>query len=344
VSKFSVHGYTMYDVLVQHDPLQFNAAYEAMVQLKAGSTSLFMVKLRGQLIGPSPMHVSGKATFGILWWDYTVSFDKTLARGERPPLPAPIDAGELLLVALRDRGNWSHELTASDRALVTLRAEPAGNDIVIHPLSGLSVRQRVLPLNREIARFGSARPSGAREFRITEPRVNGQGVDLAPVSEYFAPAQFFDIPDDQKLSGPSFELMAAGVRIGTDRVGFGAPVAADLSYEEIIVDSAAKPAPGTDTTSSRLDAASLFVQVQWGAASQSPIRRAGVAKYRAAGIGVRMLEERFAIVQADDTAKPSIATNLTFSEARAALQRMRRANPTALSEFSVVAEAQEANR
>lgn len=238
----------------------------------------------------------------------------------------------------------SHELTASDRALVTLREEPAGNDIVIHPVSRLSVRQRVLPLNREIARFGSARPSGAREFRITEPRVNGQNADLAPVPEYFAPAQFFDMPDDQKLSGPSFELMDAGVRIGTDRVGFGAPVAADLSYEEIIVDTAAKPEPSTPSTPSRLDAASLFVQVQWGAANESAVRKAGAAKYRAAGIGVRMLEERFAIVQADDTAKPAAATNLTFSEARAALRKMRRVNPTALSEFSVVAEAQEANR
>lgn len=343
VSKFSVQGYALFDVLIQHDPLQFDAAFEAMVQLKAGSTNLFMVKLRGQLIGPSPMHVSGKATFGILWWDYTVSFDKTLARGEKPPLPAPINAGELLLAALRDRGNWSHELTASDRALVTLREEAAGNDMVIHPLSRLSIRQRVVPLNREIARFGSARPSGAREFRITNPLVNGHDADLKYVSEYFAPAQFFDMPDNQKLSGPSFELMDAGVRIGSDRVAFGAPVVADLSYEEILVDSVAKdeapPAPP-----SRLDAVSLFVQAQWGAANQSAARKAGAAKYRATGIGVKIVEETFTIVQANDTAKPPAATNMTFSQAKAALQIMRRANPAALSEFSVIAKAQEANR
>lgn len=111
------------------------------------------------------------------------------------------------------------------------------------------------------------------------------------------------------------------------------------------MDSSAKPGQSTGTTTPiRLDAASLFVQVQWGAANQSAVRKAGAAKYRAAGIGVRMIEERFAIVQADDTAPPAAAINLTFSEARAALQNMRRVNPRALSNFSVVAETKEATR
>jgi hypothetical protein len=344
VSKFSVQGYSTYDVLVQHDPLQFNAAYEAMVQLKAGSTNLFMIRLRGQLIGPSPMHISGKATFGILWWDYTVSFDKTLARGERPPLPAPVDASVLLLNALRDRGNWSHEVGAADRALVTVREQAAGDEIVIHPLSSLSVRQQVLPLNREIARFGSARPSGAREFRITEPRLNGHAMDLTPVSEHFAPAQFFDMPDDQKLSAPSFELMTAGIRIGSGRVAFGAPIAADLGYEEIIVDSSAKPEPIPPAPPARLDAESLFVQIQWGAANHSAVRRAGRAKYHADGIAVSLIEPRFAIARTDDTSQPAAAKNLSFSEAKAALRQMRRSNPAGFSLMQVVHQAEEVTR
>jgi hypothetical protein len=207
------------------------------------------------------------------------------------------------------------------------------------------VRQRVLPLNREIASFGSARPSGAREFRITEPRVNGQARDLTPVSEYFAPAQFFDMPDDQKLSGPSFEMMAAGIRIGAGRVAFGAPVAADLGYEEIFVDSAAKSEPAAPPQPpTRLDAQSLFVQVQWGAANQSAARKAGRAKYRAEGIAVSIVEPQFAITATDDTAQPPAAANLTFSEAKAALRQMRRANPAAFSLMQVIPQAQEVKR
>jgi hypothetical protein len=152
------------------------------------------------------------------------------------------------------------------------------------------------------------------------------------------------MPDDQKLSAPSFELMTAGIRIGTDTAAFGAPVAANLSYEEIIVDSAANTESETPPTSNRLDAQSLFLQVQWGAANQSAARKAGAAKYRATGIGVTIVEQRFAIVPSEDTTAAPVATNLSFSEAKAALRTMRRANPAAFTELNVVAETQGANR
>jgi hypothetical protein len=207
------------------------------------------------------------------------------------------------------------------------------------------VRQRILPLNREIARFGSARPSGAREFRITEARVNGVFLEVIPVSEYFAPAQFFDMPDDQKLSGPSFELMAAGVRISSDRVLFGTPVAADLGYEEIIVDSAAEPEPSAPPSPPvRLDVQSLFVQVQWNAANRSAVQRGGIAKYRGKGISITVVEPKFAIARADDTAPPAAARNLSFSEAKATLRNMRGTNPATFRLMNVIPEAEEVTR
>lgn len=327
ISKFSIHGYLSYDVLVQHDPLLFNAAFDAKVQLKVGSTNICMVRLTGQLIGPSPLHVRGSATFGILWWDYTISFDKTLAKGERPPIPEPIDASALLVAALREPGNWSHELTGADRALVTVRTTTS-SELVIHPLSHLSVRQRVLPLDRQIDRFGNARPSGARLFRITEAKINGQSRPLEPVSEFFAPAQFQDMPDDQKLSGPSFEQMPAGVRIGTDRVAFGAPIAADLGYEEIVVDATAPPSPPASSPGPLvpLAAEALSMQVQWGAAHHSIARRVGRAKYRAAGIAIAVTEPSFAVANTDDTSQ-IMAKNLTYSEAKAAMASLRRTDP-----------------
>lgn len=346
VSKFSVQGYALFDVLVQHDPLQFNAAIEAMVQLKAGSTNLFMIRLRGQLIGPSPMHISAKATFGILWWDYTVSFDKTLAAGERPPLPAPVDASALLLTALRDRGNWSYEVADGDRALVTLRDQAAtDNEILIHPLSALSVRQRVLPLGRALDRFGAARPSGAREFHITEPRVNGNSRELGSLTEYFAPAQFFDMPDDEKLSAESFEMMAAGIRISGPGAVFGSPIRADLGFEEIIVDSASpSETDKLEQEPTRLDAASLYIQVQWGAANQSAVRNAGRAKYRGEGIAVSIVEQRFAISRNDDNTQPPASTNLTYSEARAELRKIRRTDPMAYRLLQVIPQTEREER
>ncbi|WP_413935685.1 DUF6603 domain-containing protein [Nitrospira sp. BLG_1] len=329
ISKFSVHGYVSYDVLVQHDPLQFNAAFDAKVQLKIGSKNLLMVRLRGELIGPSPLHIRGSATFGFLWWDYTVSINKTLAQGEKPPIPEPVDAEALLLAALRDPANWSHELTDTDRALVTVRNAEPNTELVIHPLSRLSVRQRVLPLDREISRFGVARSSGTRLFRITEARVNSQVKSLEPVTEFFAPAQFLDMPDDQKLSGPSFERMPAGIRVGTNRVVFGASITADLDYEEIVVDSAmnVKPDP-TFQSSVRLTAPALSMQVQWGAAKQSRAQRLGRAKYRSAGIAVKFMEPHFEIASTEDTSQVMVR-HLTFSEAKTTMAKLQRKSPSA---------------
>ena len=132
------------------------------------------------------------------------------------------------------------------------------------------------------------------------------------------------MPDDQKLSGPSFEMMTAGIRIGSDDVAFGAPVAADLGFEEIVVDSASPPEPPAPPPApTRLDAQALFVHAQWGAAGQSDAQRVGRAKYRGQSINVSVAEPQYVIARSDDASQPAVAVNLTFSEAKAALQKMR---------------------
>ena len=82
-SGFSVEGEVGFDVLVQLLPLHFIADFQASVQLKRGSRNLFKVSVEGALEGPRPLRVSGKATFEILWCDFTMRFDKTLVKGEQ---------------------------------------------------------------------------------------------------------------------------------------------------------------------------------------------------------------------------------------------------------------------
>ena len=99
-------------------PFHFLADFHASVQLKRGSRNLFKVSLDGELEGPLPLRVSGKATFEILWCDFTVRFDKTLIAGERPPLPPAVDVlaelrdalssrGQLERAACRPTGRWA---------------------------------------------------------------------------------------------------------------------------------------------------------------------------------------------------------------------------------------------
>ena len=107
---FSIHGEIGYDVLIQFDPFFFVAEFHASLQLKRGSSNLFKVKVEGSLAGPRPLHLKGKATFEILWWDVTIRVDTTLVKGEKPPGPAPIEVLPRLKEALRHPDNWTTQL------------------------------------------------------------------------------------------------------------------------------------------------------------------------------------------------------------------------------------------
>src|SRR5213078_464312 len=218
---FSVHGDIGFDVLIQFDPFAFLADFHAQLQLKRGSTNLFKVELKGTLAGPRPLHLKGKATFSIFWWDISIRIDKTLVSGEKPPLPAPVEVLPRLKEALAQPGNWTARLPDGSHSLVQLRANAgAATDILLHPLGTLTVKQGVAPLNMDISRFGQAAPAGARRFTITGANLGGQDQTSLPVRDFFAPAQFIELTDDQKLSRPSFETMDAGISFGSDALSF----------------------------------------------------------------------------------------------------------------------------
>src|SRR6185369_6589162 len=200
---FTVHGEIGYDVLIQFDPFSFVADFQAQLQLKRGSTNLFMVELKGSLAGPRPLHIKGKASFSILWWSVSVSIDKVLVEGEKPPLPDPIDVLPRLQEALGLSANWTTKLPAQQRPLVELRADATVSaDVLLHPLGTLTIKQNVVPLNVDISRFGQTPPAGATRFSISNINLAGSDEHFNTVRDFFARAQFFEMTDDEKLSAP----------------------------------------------------------------------------------------------------------------------------------------------
>ena len=172
---FSIQGEIGFDVLIQFDPFAFVAEFHAQLQLKRGSTNLFKVRVEGALAGPRPLHIKGKATFEMLWWDVSIRIDKTLVSGEKPPAPAPIEVLPRLKEALGNAGNWISQLPGGSRQMVTLRTRTeAPGEVLLHPLGRLTVKQTVVPLNLEISRFGQAAPAGARRFTIRSVGPEGQ--------------------------------------------------------------------------------------------------------------------------------------------------------------------------
>jgi hypothetical protein len=317
---FTVVGSVGFNVLIQFDPFHFIVDFHVSLQLKRGSRNLFKVKVEGKIEGPRPLHLVAKATFEIFWFDISFKFEKTLVGGERPPLPEPVDVLAMLRASLGERANWTAITSGAEQRLVTLREGARDNELTIHPMNRLAVRQRVVPLNVEISRFGSARPSGQRRFEISEARINNVAQTIEPLTDHFAPAQFFDLSDDEKLSRPSFEKMSAGMQFGSNQITFGARMTAALDYEERVVDLQKKESVKTPVPF-KMNAETLWMVAHWGAVRQSLMRRAGRLKYQAAGIEFKLSDQHYMLASIDDlTVLDPSDTNLTYTEAKERLR------------------------
>ena len=337
---FSIQGETGYDVLIQLDPFQFLADFYAQVQLKRGSHNLFKIRVEGALAGPRPLHLKGKATFEVLWMDVTLRIDKTLVAGEKPPRPAPVDVLPLLKEALGQPDNWVARLPDGQRSLVTLRSrQGAANEVPLHPLGTLTVKQNVVPLNLDIARFGQTTPAGARRFTITSVSLGGQSQAAPPpVRDFFAPAQFFEMSDDEKLSRPSFEALPAGVSFGAEAFTFSDDAndwleVDAIAFDTITVDPETHAShPSSPTEAYAMSPERLDKQARFGAAGASALRRLGSAKYRTARVGHKVVKEGWSIVDTVNLSVPSVpgmeaGKPVAYSEAAEALRHLQQADP-----------------
>ncbi|HSP73344.1 MAG TPA: DUF6603 domain-containing protein, partial [Gaiellaceae bacterium] len=172
-SGFTIVGFLSFDALMEQEPLSFVVDIAGSLAVKAGGHTLLSVTLKLTLSGPTPWHAHGSASFSILFFDVSVGFDVTIGDAGPPALPQTVEVAPLLLAALGDARSWSAQLPAGGQALVTLRTLPATTDILAHPHGTLQVRQRLVPLERTLERFGGDIPAGANRFQISAATLAG---------------------------------------------------------------------------------------------------------------------------------------------------------------------------
>ena len=219
---FNVHGWLGFDALCERNPLAFEFDLTAGVDLRAGTDVLASVHLDGKLSGPTPWHIAGKASLSLLFFDVTVHFDKSWGSSA-----AALPAGDLLptlTAALADRSAWSGALPPGVRGAITPVGSPpdAGDAVLLDPAGTLRISQRVVPLDQPITRFAGT-PLG-QTTTLSVGSVTAFGNATTPsgtTSEEFAPAQFLDLTDAEKLSLPSFSSFDAGVELAGDAVDLG---------------------------------------------------------------------------------------------------------------------------
>ena len=340
---FSITGQIGYDVLIQFDPFGFIADFHASVQLKRGSHNLFKISVEGELRGPRPLHLKGKATFEIFWCDFTINVDHTFISGEAPPKLPPVRVMDKLKAALDDPRNWTGQIGDVERAMVTLRQSQTANQIALHPLGKLSVKQTIVPLELQIAKFGAATPSDARLFKINSVSLNGKSLSLngkpagfTSEKDFFAPAQFLDLSDDEKLAAPSFEPMVAGMTVGSDSFLFTTidiDIVEDqtIKYETIILDKTNNQST-TDPTTFAVDPAMIGRQIALGAAARSDVRRAGSARYQPPGAKNSQVTKAWTVVSTADQSRQAIpgvdpAKAGSYAESFQALEKVKKEDP-----------------
>ena len=340
-SKFSVQGFVSLDVLITPLSFHFIADIAGMIAVKIGSHTLFSISLALTLEGPLPWHAKGTGSFEI-GFIFTITikvrFDVTVGVGAAAAL-APIDVLAEIAAAVADLANWRPRLPGGSSQSVTLRATPdQAGVLVLHPNGFVDISQKLAPLGIPIQRYGSTTPAAGSVFAISDIKIGGQQASVGATREEFAPAQFFEMSDAEKLSRPSFSEFDAGVAIGGDplpRTDFMRQ--REVAYEVIYLPEhhVEQPRFGMPTLLGIFSASGAAV-------SRSPLSR---ARRSASALSesdlVTVVDDRFAVVSTDDLALHSAdAVFSTAFEADHALKALFAEHPELVGARQVVAAAE----
>jgi hypothetical protein len=338
LGTFSASAYLGFDALVHFPPLSFVVDIYGGAAIRHNGNPILAADVHLTLSGPSPWHAWGEATIHF-FGRHQITFDTTSGDEQpQPPLPAQ-DPLQKLKEALEDRRNWSAQLPSDGHMLVTLRQIPNSEispEVLMHPFGELTFRQRVVPLDIAISKFGSTTPTHHGPFTITDVKFNDQSIQGAHqmVRDLFAPGQFFELSDDEKLSQPAFVPLPSGFTgIGTAAIKSSATrVTAEFQYDTVVIDNkeelSSRRGKGFEYS---MDQDVLVTIAGLGAAGQTPMRFTGGAQFAGSTINrVKVKDPEYVVVSTEDMTVDAVKPSYTEAEAA------RRAKGNVSKQYQVV--------
>jgi hypothetical protein len=333
---FNVYGFLGFDVLFQFSPFKFIAEISAGIAVRAGSSTIMSIHLRLTLSGPTPWHAHGTGEISLLFFSVDVDIDITWGDEANTTLP-DVEVMPLLLEALNKTGNWQATVPSKLNLLVSTRDLSAITDVVlVHPFGSLVISQKIVPLDLTINKFGSAKPAGTNKFSITKVQT-GTGSTIATLTtsdarDQFAPAQFQDMKDEDKLKSASFQQLKSGIQTGTSRqLKFSKVTTRDVKYEETIID---KDGLRIVWRLIALDFLHFSAFVNGSAASKSVLAQKEVVSPLSSPPVSMAVEEAHAVVNADDLSV--VTMYASHAEAFSAMSEMIAAQPELANTVQVV--------
>lgn len=326
---FNVYGWLGFDALIIFSPFSFVVDFTAGLALRSGTSTIMGISVTGTLSGPAPWHIDGDAHVSILFFDISVHVSVTIGDPQSNPLPA-VNVWVPLLAAIQAQGNWSGTLPPGAPQVVALvPPEGASAPVLIDPAGTLTFRQKVVPLDQPITKFGEASPDQQSEFDLGALIIGTTATPYATITDEFARGQFEQLSDADKLSIPSFEPMVAGFTVGDSAIAFGKQYDVDIQFETLIVDSVT--APIRSGVRYPLLRSAVLAMARSGAAARGALFTTGIhASDPPAGTPplVGLSAETYVIAGVDDlAARPDLSAPASKGSALAALNRHLAANP-----------------
>jgi hypothetical protein len=177
--------------------------------------------------------------------------------------------------------------------------EAAAGELLVDPLGQVGVQQSVLPLGVAVQRLGRTPLDRPRTYRITGARFGASTTvhGATPILAAFAPGEFFDLTDDQRLSRPDFEQLQAGAWFGgaarTAPTDSGLGVYLEVAYERAVID--APSAPVRPLVAEPLPGDRFARLVATAPAAVAPVRRSGAARFSNDVAEVVVNEQAYAV-------------------------------------------------
>lgn len=335
----TLEGHASFDTLVTYSPFSFAIDFDAGFDVLVGSKELLGISVDATLRGPEPWFFSGGATFKVLYKDW--HFDVAVRLdGDKVPVDLdPVDVAALVRGALQQPGAWTQPVSTSGSGVRLAPPPPAAAaaagvlpTLTLRPDLPVELRQRAAPLGIALEKFGNHDIAGATTVAIDRASFGSVALAAAQlqddIDDWFAPGEYFALDKSEKISGPSFELLAAGKRIAVGSFVVGSACDRSLMHESSLIDR------DLDRKLARR------AQPRKGGAALPADARA-VRKVRPAprGITADAPQARFGkpAWKVIDTASTWCSADLaSFAEARAALTKRQREQPQLAGRLRVV--------
>ncbi len=237
IAGCGLDGWFSFDALFKWDPVfSFSIRASAGVAVQVLGETLMGINVDLTIEGPSPWHIHGSGSVDLFLFSASLDFD--VHWGDQLPAPPAIDLAPVLAAAFARPGAWTGAAPTGENSFVTLSSDAkkvVSSGQAVHPLGRVQVRERVIPLDIQIARF-QRKPVPPQTWSILSANL-APAVPAAlgdPILDRFAPGDFLDLTQDQQLSRPSFEQFDSGVIMTPVDLLFPDFRAPDTSYEVLL--------------------------------------------------------------------------------------------------------------